>query len=1057
MTLFNDGWQFALNKQEGWTPVKIPHDWLIADTQNLYKSGTGWYKRELDASFLEDGQRLFLRFDGVYMDSVLYVNGQTVGEWKYGYTEFEYDITDFLNHTTVNTIMLKVQYQSPNDRWYSGAGIYRDVFVVVKNECHFITNGIYITTYKQDDEWGYNVNAEVETGGKPYTLRHTLLNASELIEAWDVEHPRLYTLRSELIVDGLVVDTENTRFGFRTITFTTDSGFFLNGRHMKLNGVCLHHDLGALGAAMNRDAVRRQLELLRNMGVNAIRTAHNPPAKVFMELTDEMGFLVLSEILDIWERPKNKYDYARFFKEWVGRDVASWIRRDRNCPSVIMWSVGNEIYDTHANAKDGAQTLRWLIELVRKHDPDNHAPITLCSNYMPWENTQHCADIVKLIGYNYAEYLYDSHHSAHPDWIIYGSETCSTVQSRGVYHFPLNQAVLADDDLQCSALGNSSTSWGAKSVEACLIADRDCKFSLGQFLWSGQDYIGEPTPYHTKSSYFGHLDTAGFPKDSYYVIKAAWTDYKASPMVHLFPYWDFSPGQMIDVRVCSNAPKVELFLNGVSLGTVVLGDRYIADWRVPYETGELRAVAYDEHDAIIAEMNRHSFGDVAELAIQNETVGELMFSTVSAFDKNDYPVENANCRVTVTVSGGTLLGLDNGDSTDYEPYQNTNSRLLFGGKLLAIVYPDADGTAQVFAEIDKNDIPIRKIELTADDSVIKTQVYPPDASYSDLQWRLTNAAGIDSPLGLLEIADDGKSAKLSPKADGEVFIRCSVNNGRQHAALISIIAINFTGLGKCFLNPYELVSGGLYSDSNVTLTNGNERGVATLRDGESHVGFTDLDFGSFGSNELTIGLFPLSREPFTFEIWEGMPLNGGKFLSEVLYDKGSIWNTYQDIRCVLPKRLSGVTALYFVFRQKVHIKGFTFTKLEKAFEKLIVSENDGIYGDSFIVKEDSVEHIGNNVSIIYDNMDFGRDGTDCIALCWRSSRVTNSVQLIFADSNGESRKMIDLPGSGLYTEANFQLNSRIYGNKTVRLLFLPGCELDLKWIRFSKGEAAYEK
>jgi len=587
----NEGWQFAKGIQSEFTSVSLPHDWLIYDVDNLYKSDIGWYKRDLDISFLKEGQRLFLHFDGVYMDSTLFVNNIKVGEWKYGYTAFEYEITNFLSKTNPNTLLLKVNYEAPNARWYTGAGIYRDVCLKVRNSCHFKTDGIYITTYLKDDVWHYEVDSEVETDEKSYEVKHELLNADEAIIAWDLDHPHIYTLCSTLWAHGEIKDTVYTQFGFRTVEFTTDKGFLLNGRHVKLNGVCLHHDLGALGSAIHKDAIKRQLSLLKNMGVNAIRTAHNPPAKVFMDLADEMGFLILSEILDIWKLPKNTYDYSRFFNEWIEKDMASWIRRDRNHPSIIMWSVGNEIYDTHANAEVGGDTLRALMALVKKHDPKGHAPVTLCSNYMPWENTQKCADIIKLIGYNYGESLYASHHADHPDWIIYGSETCATVQSRGIYHFPLSKSLLADDDLQCSALGNSATSWGAKSVEACIIADRDTPYSLGQFIWAGQDYIGEPTPYHTKNSYLGHIDTAGFPKDSYYLFQAAWTNYKENPMIHLFPYWDFSPSQMIDVRICSNAPRLELFLNGESQGLRELRGNLITDWQLPYCQGTLHAVA----------------------------------------------------------------------------------------------------------------------------------------------------------------------------------------------------------------------------------------------------------------------------------------------------------------------------------------------------------------------------------------------------------------------------------------------------------------------------------
>lgn len=297
---------------------------------------------------------------------------------------------------------------------------------------------------------------------------------------------------------------------------------------MRLNGACDHHDLGALGAAFHKEAMRRKFELMRSMGVNAVRTSHNMPAVELMELADEMGFLIVSEAFDMWEMAKNPYDYARFFKEWMEKDVRSWIRRDRNHPSVIMWSIGNEIPDTHADAH-GQEITRRLVTAVRKWDYRNVAPITIGSNYMPWENARKCADIVKLAGYNYAEKYYEEHHQKYPDWVIYGSETSSVVQSRGIYHFPLERATLIEADEQCSALGNSTTSWAAKNTEYCIIMDRDTPYSCGQFIWTAIDYIGEPTPYQTKNSYFGQMDTAGFPKDSYYVFRSEWTDGKKIP------------------------------------------------------------------------------------------------------------------------------------------------------------------------------------------------------------------------------------------------------------------------------------------------------------------------------------------------------------------------------------------------------------------------------------------------------------------------------------------------------------------------------------------------
>ncbi len=1047
MILLNDGWEFAKGELERFAKVTIPHDWLIADTNNLYQSGVGYYRRELDASFLQDGQRLFLRFDGVYMDTTVFVNGQAAGEWKYGCTAITFDITDFLILGAPNELLVRIDYKSPSARWYTGAGIYRDVFLIVKNSCHFIPDGIYVSTFQRDGRWQYEARTEVEAGGKPYEVRHTLLNAEKDIIPWDIDHPKLYTLRSELIVDGQVTDTEDTRIGFRTISFTPDRGFFLNGQHVKLKGVCLHGDLGALGGAVHKDALRRQLAIMLKMGVNALRTAHNPPAKAFMELADEMGFLVMSEILDVWRRPKNTYDYARFFEEWIEKDVASWIRRDRNHPSLILWSVGNEIQDTHLNAEDGAQILQRLIALVRQHDPLGNAAVTFCSNYMPWENTQKCADVIKLVGYNYGEKYYDAHHAAHPDWIIYGGETCSTVQSRGVYHFPLRKSVLADDDLQCSALGNSTTSWGAKSVEDCILNDLQTPYSMGQFIWAGQDYLGEPTPYHTKNAYLGHVDTAGFPKDSFYIFQAGWTDYKKAPMVHLFPYWDFSPGQIIDVRVCSNAPHVELFQDGQSLGRQELHGRLISDWRIVYRPGVLTAIALDEKGVAIAYTERRSFGDAVSLHFSEEVFGEMHYFTISALDENGNLVENANRRVYVSVSGGTLLGLDNGDATDYEQYQ-TDNRRMFSGRLLAIVKAEAGNHPIISAKFCGKDIPVRKIELTADGYAVMAKLYPKNATYQDLDWRVTDAGGIDSPLARLKVAEDGRSAVLNPKGDGEAYVRCSVKNGRTHAAFISTILFSITGYGKPFLDPYSFVSGGLCSASNVELTNGNERGIATLRDGESHMGFRDLDFLGYGSDEITLSLFPLDKEPFLFELWEGMPLEGGEKICELRYDLGSIWNTYQDVAYKLPRRLKGVTTLCLLFRQKVHIKGFCFKRYPKSLQRLPAAENDGIYGDSFQLMDGCVESIGNNVTIVYNDMDFGETGVSRVALNWRSELIRNAIQFLFAGGEEEIRTMVEVPGADDYTHDVFPLGDRIKGTCTVSLVFLPGCNLDLAWVQF---------
>jgi len=315
---------------------------------------------------------------------------------------------------------------------------------------------------------------------------------------------------------------------------------------------------------------------------------------------------------------------------------------------------------------------------------------------------------------------------------------------------------------------------------------------------------------------------------------------------------------------------------------------------------------------------------------------------------------------------------------------------------------------------------------------------------------LTEAAGIDGPVGSISVAPDGRSAAVLPKGDGTVYVRCSPANGHAHPAFIVQRPLTFSGYGKPFLDPYGFISGGLYTDSNVALTNGNERGVATLRDGESHVGFRDLDFGGYGSHELSLWLFPLEKEPFTFEFWEGMPLEGGTRICDVTYDKGSIWNTYQPTTYHLPRRLRGITTLCLVFRQKVHIKGFQFTHFEKAFQQFPAADNDGLYGDSFAVREGAVEGIGNNVTIVWKDMDFGVQGARNVALCWRSKRQSNSIQFMFS-GEPENRRMIEVgsaPGYPEYMEAVFSLGEAVSGSHTVSLVFLPGCEIDLAWVKF---------
>lgn len=1155
--LFNEGWEFTkqpldtslqqVNERlDSFKPVDLPHDWLIGNYLNLYEDSTGWYRKHFS---LQKGKNTlyFIRFDGIYMDSVIYVNDEKIAEWKYGYSAFEVDLTHALREGD-NEIKVSVRHQGPNSRWYTGAGIYRDVWFKQVNETHLVSDGIYITaTPKLDDEntgetdlWKVEVDTEVichQAASLRYRLYHKgsgeeiclqdekgirrqeaiNLQPSETMQQvsttfyvenpklWDVTTPELYELIAELHQEEKVLQVEAITFGFRTLEFNPQTGFYLNQQPMKLNGVCEHHDLGCLGAAYYQAAMRRKFKTLKAMGVNAVRTAHNMPAEALMELADEMGMLIVSESFDMWERPKTTYDYARFFPKWYQKDVASWIRRDRNHPSIIMWSIGNEIYDTHEGNRGEIITI-YLCEEVKKHDPKGHAPVTIGSNYMPWENAQKCADIVKIAGYNYAEKYYDAHHKLHPDWVIYGSETGSIVQSRGIYHFPFKQSVLADDDEQCSSLGNSTTSWGAKSIEECIISERDCPYSCGQFIWSGHDYIGEPTPYHTKNSYFGQIDTAGFPKDSYYMYQAEWTDYKKAPMIHLFPYWDFNEGQLIDLRVCSNAPKIELFLNGISQGTFDIdhahGKQLVGHWQTPYTAGTLVAVAYDEEGHEIARDSKSSFGEPVRIVMRPDKVQvradgkDLVFVEITMEDAKGNPVENANNRIFIEVSSeGKLMGLDNGDSTDRDSYKGTSMR-LFSGKLLAVIgvdkaskgkaievkassahLPSASLALQIVGSEDKDsnqniaqkaasipqlqeslldDIPVRKIEMISpkgnrfnqalQEVEVSAKIYPSDATDQKLIWSIVDDAGIPSNLATLEAK--GHKAIIKALGDGGFRVRCMSENGTDHIRLISQFDFTVSELGQAYLDPYGFISGGVYTYSKGVVGNGNEKGVATARDGETQVGFQNIDFGAYGSDEITIPIFALSGDAYQIQIWEGMPDQvGSEMVADVMYQKPSIWNTYQEETYKLSKRIKGISSICFVLRNKVHIKGFSFKKVNRAFETLYANESDHIYGDHFKVAKDCVREIGNNVALTFEQMDFGEEGVTKLTICGESPIDKNSIHLRSVSELGEEKQLLEF----LYSEGNEARTysiQKLAGIQNISFVFLPGSQFHFKWFRF---------
>lgn len=1129
-TLFGDNWQFTLkeigtsldeiNSEKDWHDVEIPHDWLIGDTRNLYKTGEGWYKKSFTLDKGDLDGKLFICFDGVYMNSAVYLNGKEIGVWKYGYSSFYFDMTSAAEGE--NTLLVRVQHEAPNTRWYSGAGIYRNVYIKKTPLVHVAENGIYIVTdgksrtHVETEIINESENTEkielvheiIDNNGRTVVFSHNnlTLKAGETLTdnqdtlvyhpaIWDTQNPNLYTLKTTISIGEEIIQTETNRYGYRKTEFSPSEGFKLNGRQLKLHGVCMHHDLGALGAAVNYEALKRQMTILRLMGVNAIRTSHNMPAPELCEICDEMGILMDNEAFDMWEMPKNKNDYARFFPEWYKTDVASWVRRDRNHPCVIMWSIGNEIADTHASPR-GLEVAKMLKTEVIKHDPYENAIATIGSNYMTWENGQKVADYLKQGGYNYTENLYDAHHAAHPDWFIYGSETASTVRSRGIYHFPADTAILMHDDLQCSDMGNSVVGWG-RSHESAWIMDRDRDYVGGQFIWTGFDYIGEPTPYSTKNSYFGIIDTAGIPKDAFYLYKAVWTDGNKSPFIHIMPYWDWNDGQEIQVYTYSNVEDVELFFNGKSLGKqhidLLHGDVLHGSWTLPYEKGTLTAKAYAD-GAAVAEKTISSFGEAEKLVTKtNKEIlradgRDMIFLEVIAADKDNNPVANARNRIEISVKGaGRLVGMDNGDSTDYDSYKG-NSRRLFSGKLIAMIeatFESGDIEVEitskgleksalkfralpcekpvgvsvapcypVYIQPDVDEIPVRKIELTApatalDENnktvMVTAKTLPENASYSDIAWKCVLPNGVVTPIAEAAAAENG--ALVTAKGDGEFILRAMCKNGKDNPEIISDLTFAAKGLGDALISPYKFISAALYAFANTDLKV-VERGSISGIEGRTVIGFDNIDFGTFGSNKLTLYFGNSWNEPLPVEIWLGDPNNGGRMLEKTSFAPNGRWDGFDPEEFVLPERISGLQSIAFVVERQCIFGGFEFTKTEKAYEKLTPVQNDGLYGDEYSIAGGKIENIGNNVLIEFHDMDFG-SGTTSITICGRTPKDKNTIQLRYTPCGGgqQQTQLLDFKHSDEYTEMKFTLDA-ISGKNDISFVFLPGCKFDFDWFKF---------
>ena len=1126
--LFNDGWQFCLcdigtelSALPGrhWYDVELPHDWLINDASKLYETGEGWYRRSLPCSAEQLSGRVLLNFDGVYMNSTLFVNGKEAGSWTYGYSAFEHDITDFL-HEGENELLLRVSHQSPNTRWYSGAGIFRDVMLKLRPAAYIGTNGVYIHSAPQP-EGGWTTEVETDVVGEASDIRMLLevfdpagasmggygleahfdgghekftasFNSTDP-ELWSVDDPMLYTLKISLYSGSELLDCVNETFGYRTAEFDPDRGFLLNGEPVKLHGVCMHHDLGALGSALNEAALARQLRIMKEMGVNAIRTSHNMPARQLVQLCDEMGLLVDSEAFDMWEKPKTEFDNHRFFTEHAERDVRSWIERDRNHPCIIMWSIGNEINDTID--PHGLDITKRLYEYVLKYDPKGNAAPTIGSNYMGDENAQKCSDVVKLAGYNYSEYLYDEHHKKYPDWVIYGSETASAVRSRGIYRFPAELPLLTGEDCQCSSLDNSVVGWGSSAMKSWRL-DRDCPFCCGQFIWTGFDYIGEPTPYNTKNSYFGIVDTAGFPKDIYYFYQSVWVSPEQKKVLHIVPsYWDFIPGQEIDVLIYSNARDVELFLNGKSIGSHVMeletSQDMRAHFKVPFEPGVLRVVGHFADGSECSEV-LHTPSDPAAVVMTSdkETLladgRDIAFVEISTVDVNGIPVGNARNRIRVEVSGaGRLVGLDNGDSTDYDSYKGDNRR-LFSGKLLAMIESTLEPgeiTVRAYSEglenaelrlVSENcgevsgvsvvtenkfpavcraytgEVPARlllpEVDVNSFDperrsAEIRAKLLPENCTYDDISWSVVRRNGVES--NLAQVEGSGRSAVVTAKGDGEFFVRAMVHNGAEHPQVIADIPFTAEGLGAAVRDAYSFISASTLDSSNVP-TNIIEDGALSNFDGRTVMTYSDIDFGKTGSQIISLSVGTCFDMPV--EVWEGTP-DDGKLICRVDFGNNGHWCGFAGQDFALAERLTGVRTISVVIDSRVIFGGFSFVPIERAYDTNWVGEADSVYGDDYRIDGRRVADIGNNVIINYEGLDFGEGGSEALIISGETGNPMNQIQLRYTPAGGAQKTvLLEFQQDG-GREQRFDI-PKLSGVNDVSFVFMPGSRFDFDWFRF---------
>ncbi len=788
---FNDGWRFSLSdsreyadpsfNDSSWRSLTLPHDWAIeGDFSQSNPSGTGggalpggtgWYRKTFTISPEQATENVYIDFDGAYMNATVYINGHELGTRPYGYAPFSYDLTPWLDKTGNNVIAVRVDNaEQPNSRWYSGCGIYRNVWLRTLSDIHIPLWGQQILTDVSDTSASMTIVTEVENLsaknaaisvstrvidpegrvaasqvsplriGKKRIAECTQKLCIDNPRLWSPSSPELYKVVTDIILADKTIDTYETGTGFRYFDFDPTEGFSLNGKPLKLNGVCMHHDLGALGAAVNTRAIERQLEILKEMGANAYRATHNPPAPEVLDLCDRMGFLVMDETFDMWRRKKTSHDYSRYFDEWHERDLSDLVRRDRNHPSVIVWSIGNEVLEQWNDASADTLSLeqanlilnfghgkdklaaagemsvnslltRKLADLTRTLDPSR--PVTAGCNEPDPGNHLFRSGALDIIGYNYHDDWFDSVPRRFPGKPFVITESVSGLMTRGYYKMPSDSVMLwpvrwdipfHDETFSCSSYDNCHVPWG-NTHEGTMRHVDEKDFIAGQFVWTGFDYLGEPTPFGwpARSSYFGIVDLAGIPKDVYYMYQSQWRPDKT--VLHLFPHWNWQPGQEIDLwAYYNNADEVELFVNGESKGVRAKEPGcYHVMWRLTFEPGTVKAVSR-KNGRIVAEQIICTAGAPYAVRLTPDRTMisadgcDLAYILAEIVDRDGNLCPWADNQITFNVQGsGFNAGVDNGSPISLERFKDDKRKAFYGKAMLIVRNNGSEGPVTITA------------------------------------------------------------------------------------------------------------------------------------------------------------------------------------------------------------------------------------------------------------------------------------------------------------------------------------------------------------------------